>query len=75
VEKFSFSSNVYHVALPMSYYTCYDKTAGYHMYYNPKGFKKQGYSSFSQREYRNIWAILIGFAHQVPSCSGPNAFQ
>jgi hypothetical protein len=55
------------MALPVSNYTCYNKAAGYHMYYNPESFEKQGDSSFSKCEYRDIWAILIGLAHQVSS--------
>jgi len=49
--------------LPVPNYTCYNKATSYYVYYNPKRFEKQGNSSFFQRKYRNIWAILIGFAH------------
>jgi len=44
------------------------------MYYNPKRFEKQGYSGFSQGQYRHIWAVMITLAHQVPGGPGPDLF-
>jgi hypothetical protein len=45
--------------LPVSNCVGYDKAAGYNMYYNPKRFEKQGYSGFSQGQYRHIRAVMV----------------
>jgi hypothetical protein len=60
--------------LPMSNCICYNKEAGYNVYYNPESLEPQGYSSFSQSQNGHIGTIMIIFAHKVASGSVPYFF-